>query len=263
MAKPKQKPTHERPPQTALASVVEQLAELPEDEVRPPPIPVDRMSTEAHTLALTAEPVREQLVSKGLDPASITRLPVLARALTEAQAQVNALRGAQRSQQELALEAEATDFRAEMLADGRFGLRKNTDAQSALDRVQEGAGLDDLVQDLKDLAAIAVLYAPELDAINAAPKAKASRARALAAKLEMVLAARRAADRNEYSAMNTRDRAATLLADTMAEVRAAGAYAFRKDARMLAKFRSAYNQQRRRKLAKQPGVEESPPILSE
>lgn len=260
MAKRVPKPTHERPPQTALASVVEQLAELPEDEVRPPPIPVDRMSTEAHTLALTAEPVREQLVSKGLDPAHLTRLPVLARALTEAQAQVNALRGAQRSQQELALEAEATDLRAEMLADGRFGLRKSTDAQSALDRVQEGIGLDDLVQDLKDLAAIADLYAPELDAINAAPKAKASRARALAAKLEIVLATRRAADRNEYSAMNTRDRAATLLANTMAEVRAAGAYAFRKDARMLAKFRSAYNQ-RRRKLAKQPGVEESPPII--
>ncbi|HEU4536935.1 MAG TPA: hypothetical protein VFS00_22590 [Polyangiaceae bacterium] len=231
------------------------LDALPEDAVRPPPIPVDRMSSEALTLSLTAQPVRTQLLAKGLDPALLERLPVLAHALTEAQAQVNVLRGAQRGQDELALEAEATDLRAELIADGRFGLRQRVEAQAALDRVQEGTGVDDLMQDLKDLAAIADRYAPEFEAIGVAPKVKAARARALAAKLEIAVATRRAADRSEYQAMNTRDRAATLLAEAMSEVRAAGAYAFRKDARMLAKFRSAYNQ-RRRKASKRPETEE-------
>ncbi len=48
----------------------------------------------------------------------------------------------------------------------------------------------------------------------------------------------------------------------MAEVRAAGAYAFRKDPRMLAKFRSPYNQ-RRRRAAKRPEVEEPSSSLSD
>jgi hypothetical protein len=259
MEKPTTTTNDERPPQTALDSIRGRLDELPEDEVRPPPMPIDRMSIEAHALALTAGAVRDQLVAKGLDPAQIELLPMLARAATEAQSQVNALRGAQRSQEELALEAEAVELRAEMMAAGRFGLRKNNDAQAALDRVQDGTGLADLVQDIKDLAAIHDRYAPELEAIGADPKGKAARARALAGKLEIVLATRRAADRSEYVAMNTRDRAATLLAETMAEVRAAGAYTFRKDQRMLAKFRSEYNQ-RRRKAGKPPEPEEPSPL---
>ncbi|HEU4411484.1 MAG TPA: hypothetical protein VFS43_39935 [Polyangiaceae bacterium] len=254
-----QKPADPNPQPTALASVSALLAELPEDEVRPPPLPIDRMSAEAHTLALTAESARAELVAKGLDPAQIERLPVLARAATEAQSQVNALRGAQRSQDEIALENEAVELRADMMAAGRFGLRKNNDAQAALDRVQEGNGLDDLVQDLKDLAAINDRYAADLEVIGADPKGKAARARALAGKLEIVLATRRAADRTEHAAMDTRDRAATLLAETMADVRAAGVYAFRKDPRMLAKFRSAYNQ-RRRKAVKPPDAEEPSPL---
>lgn len=254
-------PDDKNPQPTALAEVSEQLAKLPEEEVKPPPMPVDHMSVEALTLAITAEPVSEQLFAKGLDPRTLERLPVLAHALTEAQSEVNALRGAQRSQDEIALESEAVELRAEMMADGRFGLRKNNDAQAALDRVQEGTGLADLVQDLKDLAAINDHHTADLEAIGADPKEKAARARSLAGKLEIVLATRRAADRNEYVAMNTRDRAATLLAETMAEVRAAGVYTFRKDPRMLAKFRSAYNQ-RRRKTTKRPDAEE-PSLPSE
>jgi hypothetical protein len=55
-----------------------------------------------------------------------------------------------RSAAEVALELQALELRADMVADGRFALRSDADAQAILDRIQEGEGLDDLIQDPPD-----------------------------------------------------------------------------------------------------------------
>lgn len=249
----KQSPKKDAPPtrRTALAAMRGRLDDLPAEEVRPPTIPVDNLVAEALALSVTATSVRDDLVAKGLPPEQIDNLPTYAHGLAEAQAELNAIRGLKRSEAEINLEAQGVELRAEMIADGRFALRKNRDAQAALDRVQEGTGLDDLVQDLKDLAAFHGRFASDLETIGAEPKVKAERARKVAGELEGYVARRRGADGEEVGALDTRDRAASLLIETMAEVRAAGAYAFRKNPRVLVKFRSAYNARRGRG-SKQP-----------
>ncbi len=244
MTTPMQTPP-DTPTTSALAAARGLLEELPADEVRAPPMPVDRMVAEALSLDVAAQSVRELLISKGLAPEQLAQLPLLADALSEAQAELNPLRSLRRSDPELALEAEAVELRAEVMTEARFVLRKDIDAQGALDRVQEGSGLDDLVQDLRELAVLIELNEAAFEKAGTDPRTKTARARAIATQLATQVATRRGAGRTSAGALETRDRAATLLADTMAEVRAYAALAFRKTPRLLAKFRSAYNARRK------------------
>lgn len=242
----------------ALASARGLLDQLPDDEVRPPPFPVDRMVAEALSLSVSAESVRELLLAKGLSPAQLTHLPLFAYALSEAQAELNPLRGLRRSEAEIALEAEAVALRAEMMTEARFVLRKDVDAQSALDRVQEGNGLDDLVQDLRELAVLVERNEADFERAGTDPRTKTASARSIATQLATHVANRRGADRASAGALETRDRAATLLADVMADVRACAAFALRKNPRLLAKFRSA-NNARRKNGGKTPDAPEPGP----
>lgn len=213
---------------------------LDASEVAPPPIPVAHLVAEALALADVAERTREALASVKLDLELLPRLSRGAHALAEAQAELTSLRGSKRGEAEIALEALAAELRSDMVADARFALRADRDAQRAIDEIQEGEGLDDLVQDLKSLAALTEKHSAPIEAVGASAKANAERARRCARELEAHVAARRTADREEVAARELRDRVATLLADAIGEVRAAGAYVFRKEPRTLAKFRSAY-----------------------
>ncbi|HEU4405629.1 MAG TPA: hypothetical protein VFS43_10095 [Polyangiaceae bacterium] len=256
--RPDGQPPDERPPETALASVRGRLAELPEGDVHAPPMPVDRMVAEALSLHVSAQAVREVLLGKRLEPEQIDQLPVLAHALSEAQAELNPVRGLRRSEAERAVEAEAVELRAEMMVEARFVLRKDADAQGALDRVQEGNGLDDLVQDLRELAVVVERNEAAFEKAGTEPRVKAARARALATELASQLATRRGADRASAAAMDTRDRVASLLAETMAEVRAAATFTLRKNPRLLAKFRSANNVRKRGRQGESPEPEPVP-----
>lgn len=231
--------------QKALEAVRPLAEALPEAEVGPPVMPPAHLVAEALALAEVAEANREALASVQLDPALIPRLTIGAHALAKAHAELTILRGSKRSEAEVALEALASELRSDMVADARFALRKDRAAQRAIDEIQEGEGLDDLVQDLKSLAALVDKHAARIEAVGASARANIERARRCARELEAHVAARRTADREEIAAKELRDRVATLLADAMSEVRAAGAYAFRKQPRTLAKFRSAHNAKRR------------------
>ncbi|HEU4406579.1 MAG TPA: hypothetical protein VFS43_15035 [Polyangiaceae bacterium] len=245
MSTPTQPPPDATPPLGALAAARGLLEELPADEVRPPPMPVDRMVAEALALSVSAESARDQLLAKGLSPRQLADLPLLANALAEAQARLTPLRSLRRSESELALEAEAVDLRAEMMTEARFVLRKDADARAALGRVQKGSGLDDLVQDLRELAVLIEQNEAAFEKAGTEPRAKAARARSVASRLAAYVATRRGADRASAGAFETRDRAATLLADTMADIRACAAFALRKQPRLLAKFRCVYKARRK------------------
>lgn len=229
----------------ALAAARGLLNELPADEVRSPPMPVDRMIVEAVALGISAESTRDLLLAKGLSPQHLTNLPLFADALAEAQAELTPVRNVRRSEPELTIEAEAVELRAEMMAEARFVFRQDTKAQAALDHIQEGNGLADLVQDLRELAVMVEQNKAAFEKAGLDPDAKAARARAVSSQLTVYVATRRSADRANAGALETRDRAATLLADTMAEIRACAAFALRKQPRLLAKFRHAYKSRRK------------------
>jgi hypothetical protein len=235
------KPSSKPPTGDALASLRALLDALPPEEVKAPRVPIDQLTSEALELGETAAAVRDALLAKGLDAQHIDHLPVLARALAMAQAELDATKGARRSEAEVALEAEAVALRDEITAAGRFALRADAEALAELDGAQGGKGLVELARDLEALAALAERRARDLAKVNAEPARLAARAREVAAALASEAAFRRGAPGAPSGAKEVRDRIASLLIETVAEVRAAGTYAFRKDPALLAKFRSPYN----------------------
>ncbi|HEU4535741.1 MAG TPA: hypothetical protein VFS00_16560, partial [Polyangiaceae bacterium] len=239
------KPPAGPPPRDALRSLRALLDALPPDEVKAPRVPIGSLMAEALALSDVAEAVRDALLAKGLDPDHLDHLPVLARSLEMAQAELDASRGPRRSEEDLALEARALALRSDLVAAGRFALRADPAAQAELDAVRKGKGLDDLARDLRALADFAERHARALAQINAEPARQAALARELSATLAAKLARRRGSPDGTSEVREVRDRIATLLIDTMAEIRAAGAYAFRKDPAQLAKFRSPYNGEKR------------------
>jgi len=114
---------------------------------------------------------------------------------------------------------------------------QDPDAQAVLDRIQEGIGLDDLIQDLRALAVFFRQNVPALERIGAKPDSKRQQAEKTAGELEGLLAGRRAGDRDEAAAIDLRNRAAVHLQDAVAEIRATGAYVFRRQPRKAVKFR--------------------------
>jgi hypothetical protein len=229
----------------ALPIVREALAKIPAGEVPLPTMPVDRMIGEGLALALSAAEHTAELLAAGMEESLIGEVRLRASALAEAQAELVAMRGLKRTLAEVALEQQAMELRADMIADGRFALRDDIHAQSVLDRIQEGDGLDDLIQDLRALSVFFRDRKPALDRIGAKPEIKRQQADKTASELESLLAGRRAGDNDEIQAMDTRNRAAAYLADAMAEVRATGIYVFRRHPRNATKFRSPYNNIRR------------------
>ncbi len=211
-----------------------------------PSIPVDRLVAEAKLLARAADKRLPALKKVGLDPKLVASLEERAAALSEAQSALTLQRGAQRTKAEIALEKDAVALRSQMVADGRYALRDDDDAQGVLDAIQEGEGLDDLVQDLRELSSFAAANKAALAKVGVKANENAARATKLAAGLETLVLARRDGDNAEsHDARDLRDRAATHLAHAVSEIRAAGTYAFRTDESAAQKFRSAYAAHRR------------------
>ena len=221
------------------------LRALPTADVLAPTLPVERLVAEGVELASVAWRDLQKLSSAGLDRTIVIQLGKRAQALSEAQAELVALRSRGRSSEEEDLIEESRELRSEVLSAGRLALRGDPLAQSKLDDIAEGESLDDLLQDLQDLAAVLRTYPQAFAKVGLKPSTLASWAEVLWLRLGKLLAERRAGDESVDAAKDLRDRAATYLADAIALTRATGAYVFRKDPRRLLSYRSAYNAERR------------------
>ncbi len=175
-------------------AVFAQARALAASAVHPPSIPVDRLLGEARALAKVASAQATALAKVGVGKSVVLSLTPRIDALAEAQTGLVMSRGKSVTKEETAFEKEATELRSDMVADGRFALRGNPDAQSALDAIQEGDGLDDLVQDLKDLGGFFTKYASALGKVVGDAAKKKTRAAALAKALEALVTDRRASD---------------------------------------------------------------------
>jgi len=238
-------PTNILDPKQALTQVRPVLEDMPVDQVKEPVFPPANMVGEANALYLVADRHRAQLTKLGLDAKLIDDLPLRAQALAGAQAARALVPDTKRSSEELAAEEEAYVLRQDLMAAGRFALRADAQAQSTLDAINEGTGFDDLIQDLKALALFCDNYATQLKSVGVELPAQSKKAVDLAARFEAHLAERRTASDEERAATDLRNRAATHLWNAMAEIRAAGVYAFRNDPSVLPLFRSAYRRRHR------------------
>lgn len=238
-------PTNPSDPKVALADKRAVLEAMPADQVKTPVYPPHHLVGEANALYEVGNRYRTALAAVNLDLSLIDDLPVRAQALAGAQAARALVPDTKRTAEEVAAEDDAAKARDDVYAAGRYATRGIAEAQSALDKISEGTGYDDLIQDLKDLGFFTEKYSKEMTAIGVNVPEESKRLLGLARKFEKILAERRALTAAEQASTDLRNRAATHLFGAMATIRAAGTYAFRNDPRVLPLFRSAYRRRRR------------------
>lgn len=171
--------------------------------------------------------------------AHIASLPVLLEAAEEAQHEWTTTRAHRRSKEFKTLLKSAEKLRSDLVAAGRYLLRKNDEAQRVLDLIAEGDGLADLVADLKALARFAELHAEALASATLAdgPAGAAKQAISLAKSIEEGLSDAHA-DTSSTEKVRTRNKHFVLLGEAVSEVRAAARYALRGSPELLRPFRA-------------------------
>lgn len=187
----------------------------------------------------------------------IEALETAQQALTasrEAQTAWMLIWGGRKSDERKDAEARGAELRSYLVAASRWNLRQQPGAQATLDRIMEGSGLADLVQDLHDLAALIEANADAYQAdATFDPVVQAANAKELAIAIAGGLATA-FADGDKQAAKDLRDRAAAYLTQQLAELRAAGTYAYRGD-EALKRFHSRYRRQVRRRMQARPDDE--------
>lgn len=214
------------------------LKALSKLDIVAPNIPVERLVAEGVELATVAWRDLAKLSTAGLDRMIVVELGKRAQALSEAQAELSALRSQGRSSEEEDLIAEASELRSEALAAGRLALRNDPVAMGKLDDIAEGEGLEDLLHDLQDLAVVLRSYSRAYSQVGLKPAELANWSETLRLRLSKYISEGRPGDAGLVAAKDLRDRAATYLAEVVTLTRLAGCYVFRKDPRRLLSYRS-------------------------
>jgi hypothetical protein len=140
--------------------------------------------------------------------------------------------------------AEAEDLKRDAIAALRHFCEEDSAVQARVEAIVLGAGLPDLIDDLKKLAALLDENQKELVRADL-PKHPADRARGLAESLSRG-SADRTIDPVGATAMSLRNRAFWSLREAMDAVRSAGRYVYRKQPKLLVAFRASSTQARAR-----------------
>ena len=141
----------------------------------------------------------------------------------------------------VALRKEAENARRQIMAAGRYRLRKNAAAQAELDRIAEGEGLPDLIQDLLDLGDFIGSNMDVMTRDKNITEATPGQLRATAQALN------EGEDDSEpaLSALEHRNQVFVALDEALREVRAAAGYLYADDPKRLQPYRSQYEARQR------------------
>jgi hypothetical protein len=212
----------------------------PEARNAVPNAPVRIMIAEAEQLYAAARPLREQWKRlPDFDVATVDALPQLVAALKIAEQRWQTARAERMSGPLRAARKEAEQLRRQLVASGRYLLRKDPGAQRELDGIAHGDSLPVLIKDLEDLAMFANRHAKEWAADVVLPKNALARARVLADVLTNGVDPQPALEAQER-----RNQVFTILDHACREVRAAGRYLLQDDPKRLAAFISHHHAQR-------------------
>jgi len=249
---------------TVLDALRPELEAIPQAEVRRPSIPAHIYFQEALDALVWLEPAETsaKLTAVGLPAERLVQARQRLEAAREAQARWAAVRSPRKPEEQQALEESGAALRANVVAAVRWNLRDARMVMGALDRIVEGTGVADLVQDLVDLGELVEQQLAGFTSdqtFDAA--AMVMKLRELAADIRSGLSEYRT-DAAMADALALRDRAWTALDDTMRDIRDAGRYAFRDtpDAR---RFTSAYERtQRLARKRRAAAAVEAPPAAT-
>ncbi|MUP36884.1 hypothetical protein [Labilibaculum euxinus] len=212
------------------------------NEVKEPNQPVDIAIDEAMDLSVIADKDRELLATSDLDVSLIDDLPIRAGGLRYAQTvwvQVQTDRS-DAEEQWKHLSVEAFEMRDELLHFCRYAYRKNSKLMDVVNRIAEGYGNADMVQDLSDLAMLGTNNPEPLAGLNY-PMEKLERASELSDLCGALLAKVNGARvDNDKPAKEMRDRAFTHVKQAVDAIREAGRFVFWKDEQRVEQYTSAY-----------------------
>lgn len=210
---------------------------------KPPSMPVRTAQLEAERLWAVAKPARAKFAALEDFPVEIfDAIPFLIEALSEAETDWQRKRFQKRATGLVATRKEAEAGRSMVMSAARYRLRKNAEAQTELDRIDEGQGLADLIQDLNDLATFIETHLTVLtrdaNITAATPEAFRSWARTLSEGEGDSDAA--------LTAIAHRNMVYVALDEALSEVRSAARYLYARDPRRLAPYLSQFEAARKR-----------------
>jgi len=241
-----------------LEGLLLELNSIAAADVDTPDIPMPTVLQEAHDLAtyVAQDDVRGRLLAVGAEAEDLDLFPTAVGAAREAQSRWAVVRDGAKPEAQQEREATGRETRSTLIASCRWNLRRSRPAQSALDAIAEGDGIEDLIQDLEDLAALIEGNRAGFEQDQTFDvSAQVEGARSLASDIRTGLTALRTTEERPRI-LDQRDRAFTFLDDLVSDIREAGRYAFRLEPNRLRHFSSSYLKRRRRRAANRP----QPPV---
>ncbi|MFA8434536.1 MAG: hypothetical protein ACEPOZ_08470 [Marinifilaceae bacterium] len=226
-------------------AVVNDLENIPEKDVKEPSMPVDTAVQEAENLYEWCQDDKPQLQAAGLPLSTIDAIPVRAGACRYAQSlwmkEFN-----DREKDELEwkeLSPKAYNLKGVILHNFRYAFRNDDGLMSQVNRIAEGSGHADMIQDLSDLALLGKAHPEPLQAVGF-DLGKLDLSEDLSDRLASLLAKVNGTKGNHNPSKEMRDRAFTYLKQAVDEVRECGKFVFWQNEIRLRGYRSAYFRKR-------------------
>ena len=240
-----------------LASCMDALLAISNDQVLDPNIPIDVFVQEAENLAHWSKEDLPLLKNAGINAQKIDDLNTRAGACREAQSLwVKDRRSVKDAQRQWNEESPAAyDLRDELLHTYRYAFRDNEALLGRVSEIADGSGNDDMIQDLNDLAVLGRENLPLLNAINF-DATKLDTAATLADAMGDLLAAANGDKASSNDSKVLRDRAYTYLKELMDEIRACGKYLFWRTPSRLKGYQSDFWKKRNSKKSSAADVPE-------
>lgn len=230
---------------------------LAANEVQTPNMPVNVAAQEAEDQYNVAMIYQEQLATAGVAPLAITLLLTQANALREAEAQ---WRTTYNSEQEDVKNWEdqapaGYALKKDLSAAFHFAYRKDTRVLSKVREIGKGTGDDDMIQDLLEYAVLGQANPTQLASINF-DMAKLDTATTLSETLSTLLAKSIGDKKTQHLLKDVRDRAFTIMKETLDYIRDAGKYVFNDQPDISKLFTSDYKRKHRSTGDDEPIVDE-------
>ena len=207
-----------------------------------PPMPVAVALLEGARLWAVASKTRAKFVALEEFPVeTFDAIPHLLAALETTEKAWQRLRQTMKLKSLLAVRREAEALRRIVMVAGRYLLRKSAAAQLELDRIQEGEGLSDLIQDLNDLADVIGSNMDVMTRDEKITEATPGQLREMAQTLKDGEDSEAALKAQEH-----RNTVFAALDAALHEVRAAAGYLYADDPKRLQPYRSQYEANLRR-----------------
>jgi hypothetical protein len=225
-----------------FVAVQPQIEAIPDAKALPPSLPVNVFLQEAENTHHWCQDDKDKLEAANLDWTIVDNVPILCGALRETESRWFKDRFSREEAEREWREKSPTayDLRNQLLHDFHFAFRKTEDVDNRVSQIAEGNGHADMIQDLNDLAVLGKANTTPLTQIGF-DLTLLDTAATLSDEMADLLS-RATSDRADNNqARVIRDKAFTLLKQTVDEIRDCGQYIFWRDPQRYKGYVSQYN----------------------